>query len=235
MLLVAKERAADLERLTGLIEDGKVVPSVDRSYPLDEAPDAMRLLEKGQVRGKVVITVSTPSAWVTSTWRSTRAAGMRSCSRASRACARMRPAWAGLVQRSRPETGVPDRRDLGRVDERLADQIEHGEQAGHGGETAVHGPEFLTNLASKGGAMPSNSVTAAAPRVAVGHRARNGAGRASSSLAASSRTAKMIKADPSIATASRCGRAGQRRGRHRERADRERPSISVASMTNTRT
>ena len=57
VLLVAKERAADLERLTGLIEAGKVIPSVDRSYPLDEAPDAMRLLEKGQVRGKVVITV----------------------------------------------------------------------------------------------------------------------------------------------------------------------------------
>ena len=57
VLLVAKERAADLERLTGLIEDGKLVPSVDRSYPLDEAPDAMRLLEKGRVRGKVVITV----------------------------------------------------------------------------------------------------------------------------------------------------------------------------------
>src|SRR4051812_14359051 len=61
VLLVAKERAADLERLTGLIEDGKVIPSVDRTYPLDEASDAMRLLEKGQVRGKVVITVgSTP-------------------------------------------------------------------------------------------------------------------------------------------------------------------------------
>ena len=57
VLLMAKERAADLERLTGLIEDGKLVPSVDRSYPLDEASDAMRLLEKGQVRGKVVITV----------------------------------------------------------------------------------------------------------------------------------------------------------------------------------
>jgi NADPH:quinone reductase-like Zn-dependent oxidoreductase len=57
VLLVAKERAADLERLTALIEDGKVVPSVERSYPLDEASDAMRLLEKGQVRGKVVITV----------------------------------------------------------------------------------------------------------------------------------------------------------------------------------
>jgi NADPH:quinone reductase-like Zn-dependent oxidoreductase len=57
VLLMAKERAADLERLSGLIEDGKVVPSVDRSYPLEESPDAMRLLEKGRVRGKVVITV----------------------------------------------------------------------------------------------------------------------------------------------------------------------------------
>ena len=57
VLLVAKERATDLETLTGLIEDGKVIPSVERSYPLDEAPDAMRLLEQGQVRGKVVITI----------------------------------------------------------------------------------------------------------------------------------------------------------------------------------
>jgi len=57
VLLVAKERATDLEKLTGLIEEGKVIPSVERSYPLDEAPDAMRLLEQGQVRGKVVITI----------------------------------------------------------------------------------------------------------------------------------------------------------------------------------
>ena len=55
--LMAKERAADLERLSGLIEDGRVVPSVDRSYPLEEAPDAVRLLEQGRVRGKVVITI----------------------------------------------------------------------------------------------------------------------------------------------------------------------------------
>src|SRR3954447_18750503 len=56
-LLVAKERAGDYETLTDLIEAGKVLPSVDRIYPLEEAPDAMRLLETGQVRGKVVITV----------------------------------------------------------------------------------------------------------------------------------------------------------------------------------
>lgn len=56
-LFMAKERAADYERLTDLIEAGKVTPSLDRSYPLDEAPDAMRLLEEGRVRGKVAITV----------------------------------------------------------------------------------------------------------------------------------------------------------------------------------
>ena len=56
-MLMAKERASDLERLTELIEAGSVVPSLDRSFPLDEAPDAMRLLETGRVRGKVAITV----------------------------------------------------------------------------------------------------------------------------------------------------------------------------------
>ncbi|MEV4642637.1 NAD(P)-dependent alcohol dehydrogenase [Actinoplanes sp. NPDC049548] len=56
-LLVAKERASDIERLTELIEAGKVTPSLDRSYPLDEVPRAMRLLETGQVRGKVAITI----------------------------------------------------------------------------------------------------------------------------------------------------------------------------------
>lgn len=56
-LLVAKERAGDLERLADLIEAGQVTPVVDRSYPLQEAPTAMRLLESGQVRGKVAITV----------------------------------------------------------------------------------------------------------------------------------------------------------------------------------
>ena len=56
-LFVAKERAADFERLTDLIEAGTVIPSMDRTYPLDEAPHAMQLLERGQVRGKVAITV----------------------------------------------------------------------------------------------------------------------------------------------------------------------------------
>jgi NADPH:quinone reductase-like Zn-dependent oxidoreductase len=56
-LLVPKEHADVYERLTGLIESGKVLPSVDRSYPLDDAADAMRRLQSGQVRGKVALIV----------------------------------------------------------------------------------------------------------------------------------------------------------------------------------
>jgi NADPH:quinone reductase-like Zn-dependent oxidoreductase len=57
VMLMSKERASDLQTLTGLIESGKVEPSLDRSYPLDEVPDAMRRLEAGQILGKVAITV----------------------------------------------------------------------------------------------------------------------------------------------------------------------------------
>jgi NADPH:quinone reductase-like Zn-dependent oxidoreductase len=54
---IAKQRASDLERLTAFIEAGQVTPSIDRTYPLDRAPEAMRYLEAGQVRGKVAITI----------------------------------------------------------------------------------------------------------------------------------------------------------------------------------
>ena len=56
-LLLAKERATDYERLTSLIEAGHITPSLDRILPLEQAPEAMRLLESGQVRGKIAITV----------------------------------------------------------------------------------------------------------------------------------------------------------------------------------
>jgi NADPH:quinone reductase-like Zn-dependent oxidoreductase len=56
-LLLSKERAADYERLTALIEAGSLSPSLDRAYPLEEAPAAMRHLEDGRVRGKIAITV----------------------------------------------------------------------------------------------------------------------------------------------------------------------------------
>jgi NADPH:quinone reductase-like Zn-dependent oxidoreductase len=51
------ERGSDFERLTELIEAGKVTPSIDRTYPLDQARDAMRQLDAGQVRGKIAITI----------------------------------------------------------------------------------------------------------------------------------------------------------------------------------
>lgn len=56
-MLLCKERGSDLERLTILIEAGTVTPSVDRSYPLDQVPEAMRYLEAGEARGKVAITI----------------------------------------------------------------------------------------------------------------------------------------------------------------------------------
>ena len=46
-MLASKERASDQERLTPLIEAGKVTPSIDRTYPLDRVPEAMRHLEAG--------------------------------------------------------------------------------------------------------------------------------------------------------------------------------------------
>jgi NADPH:quinone reductase-like Zn-dependent oxidoreductase len=55
--LVSKERRADLLVLKELIEAGKVTPVIDRTYPLGEVPEAIRYLEEGHARGKVVITV----------------------------------------------------------------------------------------------------------------------------------------------------------------------------------
>ncbi len=54
---ISTGRQEDLQFLKELIEAGKVTPVIDRTYPLSEAPDAIRYLEEGQVRGKVVITV----------------------------------------------------------------------------------------------------------------------------------------------------------------------------------
>jgi NADPH:quinone reductase-like Zn-dependent oxidoreductase len=50
-----KERASDLVPLTELIESGRLVPSLDRTFPLELVPEAMRQLASGTVRGKVAI------------------------------------------------------------------------------------------------------------------------------------------------------------------------------------
>jgi len=55
---LAKNSKEDLLLLKDLIESGKVRPVIDRTYPLNETADAMRYLEEGHARGKVVITVS---------------------------------------------------------------------------------------------------------------------------------------------------------------------------------
>jgi NADPH:quinone reductase-like Zn-dependent oxidoreductase len=54
----AKPIQKDLAYLKGLLEEGKIVPVIDRRYPLGEAAEALRYLGEGHARGKVVITVS---------------------------------------------------------------------------------------------------------------------------------------------------------------------------------
>jgi NADPH:quinone reductase-like Zn-dependent oxidoreductase len=54
---LAKANQADLATLRELMEGGKITPVIDRRYTLSEVPEAMRYLEAGHARGKVVITV----------------------------------------------------------------------------------------------------------------------------------------------------------------------------------
>jgi 2-desacetyl-2-hydroxyethyl bacteriochlorophyllide A dehydrogenase len=56
-MFIAKQRSSDLARLTDLIESGKLTPSIDRTYPLTEAAQAIRHLEAGKARGKVAIAI----------------------------------------------------------------------------------------------------------------------------------------------------------------------------------
>jgi NADPH:quinone reductase-like Zn-dependent oxidoreductase len=53
----AKPNQQDLLFVKALLEAGKVVPVIDRRYPLTETAEAIRYLEAGHARGKVIITV----------------------------------------------------------------------------------------------------------------------------------------------------------------------------------
>jgi NADPH:quinone reductase-like Zn-dependent oxidoreductase len=61
-MLVNKETSRDLEPLRELIDDGKLTPSIDMTFPLDQAQEAMRRLEAGEVRGKLAISIALPQA-----------------------------------------------------------------------------------------------------------------------------------------------------------------------------
>ena len=56
--LLQHPSAQDLAFVKELIESGKVMPVIDRTYSLAEVPEALRYVEQGHARGKVVITVS---------------------------------------------------------------------------------------------------------------------------------------------------------------------------------
>ena len=55
--VVSKEKLEDLQALAELVEAGSVTPVVGKTYPLVDAPEAVRELERGHARGKIVVTV----------------------------------------------------------------------------------------------------------------------------------------------------------------------------------
>jgi NADPH:quinone reductase-like Zn-dependent oxidoreductase len=58
IMFIAKASQADLTFLGELIATGKIKPVIDKSYNLSEAADAVRHVEEGHARGKVLITLS---------------------------------------------------------------------------------------------------------------------------------------------------------------------------------
>jgi NADPH:quinone reductase-like Zn-dependent oxidoreductase len=56
-LFMAKINKKDLVFLKDLLEARKIVPVIDRRYPLSDVAEALRYLEEGHAQGKVVITI----------------------------------------------------------------------------------------------------------------------------------------------------------------------------------
>jgi NADPH:quinone reductase-like Zn-dependent oxidoreductase len=56
-MMMANANQKDLTVLADMMQSGKVTPVIDRTYPLSEIREAVRYLEQGHARGKVVITV----------------------------------------------------------------------------------------------------------------------------------------------------------------------------------
>lgn len=55
---IARVNKEDLAFMRELLEGGRVVPVIDRRYPLSETADAVRYLAEGHARGKVIVTVN---------------------------------------------------------------------------------------------------------------------------------------------------------------------------------
>jgi NADPH:quinone reductase-like Zn-dependent oxidoreductase len=56
--LPSRQNRQELLAVTGLIEDGKLTPVVDRTYPLADTPEGLRHVERGHSRGKAVVSVA---------------------------------------------------------------------------------------------------------------------------------------------------------------------------------
>jgi NADPH:quinone reductase-like Zn-dependent oxidoreductase len=56
--LPSRQNQAELLAVTGLIEGGKLMPVIDRTYPLADTAEGLRTVEHGHTRGKIVVTVA---------------------------------------------------------------------------------------------------------------------------------------------------------------------------------
>jgi NADPH:quinone reductase-like Zn-dependent oxidoreductase len=54
-MLMAELNKKDLTTLGDLMQAGKIKPVIDRTYPLSQIAEAIRYLEQGHARGKVII------------------------------------------------------------------------------------------------------------------------------------------------------------------------------------
>ena len=60
-LVMVKPRGGDLEKISALVEAGKVRPVIHRVFPLEEVAEAHRLSQGGHTRGKIVLKISDPA------------------------------------------------------------------------------------------------------------------------------------------------------------------------------
>jgi NADPH:quinone reductase-like Zn-dependent oxidoreductase len=58
---IAKLTKDDMDVLRDLMQSGKVSPIIDRTYKLEQTADAVRYMEEGHARGKVIITIGVES------------------------------------------------------------------------------------------------------------------------------------------------------------------------------